>query len=446
MSSLDKISLKLAFVLVGLSVVPGMGSSARADTLEDAVLAGLSNPEILEVEANRRATDSELRQARGLYYPSIDLRGATGEEGANNSNTRGRVGGGGDDRWLWRSEASIALRQMIYDGNNTDNIVERQKARVKAAAGRVFERSEFLALNTVQAYLEVLRQAELARLSRDNVTAHQNTLNDVLSRVRAGSSSSADLSQSENRLTVAQSDYVEAQRRVDDANTSYLRLVRQQPTGLVRPAVPTTVLPQTEDDAVRRALKANPSVSVAELDREAAVADSRAAEANYLPRLDFEVVGSKGNNLGGIDGQNDDLTLMLVAKWNLYNGGSDSARVSASRERILEAQERTNRFRLVSEEEVRKSWTAMVRQREQTAKLADRVRAAESVYAAYRQQFDIGRRDVLDVLNAQNDLYNARSAALTADYSAQFATYRILAVCGDLLGALNIAPPKASMN
>ena len=331
---------------------------------------------------------------------------------------------------------------MIYDGSNTDNIVERQKARVKAAAGRVFERSEFLALSTVQAYLEVLRQGELARLSRDNVTAHQSTLNDVLSRVRGGSSSSADLSQAENRLTVAQSDYVEAQRRVEDANSTYQRLVRLAPTGLVRPATPSDVLPQSEDDAVRRALKANPSVNVADLDREAAVADSRAAEASFLPRLDFEIVGSKGNNVGGIDGQNDDLTIMLVARWNLFSGGSDSARVAASRERIMEAQERTNRFKLVSEEEVRKSWTAMVRQREQTAKLAERVRASENVYTAYRQQFDIGRRDILDVLNAQNDLYNARSASLTADYSAQFAAYRILAVCGDLLNAMKIAAPK----
>lgn len=327
-------------------------------------------------------------------------------------------------------------------GSSTDNIVERQKARVKAAAGRVFERSEFLALSTVQAYLEVLRQGELARLSRDNVTAHQSTLNDVLSRVRAGSSSSADLSQAENRLTVAQSDYVEAQRRVEDANTTYLRLVRLAPTGLVRPATPTDALPQSEDDAVRRALKANPSVTVADLDREAAVADSRAAEASFLPRLDFEVVGSKGHNVGGVDGQNDDLTIMLVARWNLFSGGSDSARVAASRERIMEAQERTNRFKLVSEEEVRKSWTAMVRQREQTAKLVERVRAAENVYTAYRQQFDIGRRDILDVLNAQNDLYNARSAVLSADYSAQFAAYRILAVCGDLLNAMKIAAPK----
>jgi outer membrane protein, adhesin transport system len=431
-----------ATVLLGAGVILG-ASGANAVPLEDAVMAGMTNPEIREAAANRRATDSELRQARGLYYPTVDLRGATGEEWADNPNTRGRSIAPGDDtdRWLWRSEASIALRQMIYDGNSTDSTVERQKARVKSAAGRVVERSEFLALDVVQAYLEVLRQTELVRLARDNVAAHQSTLNDIVSRVRAGRNSSADQSQSENRLTVAQSDYVEAQRRLDDARTTYLRLVRQEPTDLVRPVLPAAALPQTEEDAVKHALSSNPSIGVAELDRQAAVADSQIAEAPFRPRLDLEVVGSKGKNIAGQSGRNDDLTVMLVARWNLYSGGSDTARLAAARSHVEEAQERTHRFQLVAAEEARKSWTAMVREREQAAKLTDRVRASNGVLSAYRQQFNVGRRDLLDVLDAQNDLYAARTAALTADYSAQFAGYRMLAVAGSLLGALNVTPP-----
>jgi adhesin transport system outer membrane protein len=440
-------SLKIWISAAAMVVAAGVASSASAASLEDAVAAGMTNPEVREAAANRRATDSELRQARGLYYPTIDLRGATGEEWAYNSNTRDRarnLATDSGDRWLWRSEASVALRQMIFDGFSTDNLVERQKARQKAAAGRVVERSEFVALDVVQAYLDVLRQTELVRLSRDNVTAHQNSLNDILSRVRAGRSSSADQSQSENRLTVSQADYVDAQRRLDDARTTYLRLVRAEPTELARPTVPAAVVPTSEEEAVRRALATNPSVGVAELDRQAAVSDSLAAEAPFYPRLDLEVVGSRGKNIGGISGPNDDFTVMLVARWNIYSGGADTARLGAARARVQEAQERENRLQLVAVEEARKSWTAMIRQREQAQKLAERVRASEGVFGAYRQQFDIGRRDLLDVLDAQNDLYAARTAALTADYSAQFAAYRTLAVSGQLLSALNINPPSES--
>ncbi|HET9149553.1 MAG TPA: TolC family outer membrane protein [Alphaproteobacteria bacterium] len=439
-----KKSALLATTALGAALVLLQAHPVGATTLQEAVVQGISNPEVREAEANRRATDKELREARGLYFPTVDLRGETGPENADNINTRSRPLAPGDDtdRWLWRSDASIAITQLLYDGNKTDNIVERQKARVKAAASRVVERSEFTALDVVQAYLDILRQTELVRFAQNNVSAHQSTLNDILSRVRAGRSSTADQRQSENRLTVAQTDLVNAQQKLDDARTTYLRLVRQEPTGLTRPILPAAAIPKSEDEAIRRTLSTNPSIGVADLDYQAAVADSKAAEAPFLPRLDLEVVGSRGKNIGGVTGSDNDLTVLLVAKWNLYSGGSDTARLGAARERVNEAQDRENRLRLTATEEARKSWTAMVRQRELAAKLKDRVTASQGVLDAYRQQFNVGRRDLLDVLDAQNDVYAAKVASLTADYSAQFAAYRTLAVAGGLLAALDVSAPS----
>ena len=77
-----------------------------------------------------------------------------------------------EDDWLTREEASVTLIQRLFTGFETEQTVARDKARVDSAANRVFENAEFLALDAVGSYHEVLRQRELVNLSDKNVRIH----------------------------------------------------------------------------------------------------------------------------------------------------------------------------------------------------------------------------------------------------------------------------------
>lgn len=423
----------------GVLVVPWLVAGFWADpalaaSLEEAVRAGLANPEVKEAAASRRAIEHDLREAEALFYPRLDLRGSVGPEWHDGPVT--------DDDWLWERQGSVLIKQLIFDGNGTQSEVERQEARVSAAASRVVERSEFIALDVVQAYLDVLRQLELVRFAEDNVRAHVTTQADVEDRVEAGRSGLGDQRQAESRLAQARADLVTAQRRLDDARAFYRRVVGSEAMDLTRPELSDGMLPQDVNEALRRTAASNPSVTAALRDLDTAEAQVRVDDAPFWPRLDLEITGSQGHNIDGRQGDNDSFSALLVARWNLYAGGGDTARQKASLERVNEAYERMMKIKIQADEETRRSWNALVRQREQTRVLRERLASAEGVLSAYRQQFDIGQRDLLDVLDQQNDVFLARTAHTTADFSAQFAAYRVLAVSGELLAALNISDLK----
>ena len=146
----------------------------RIVNLRDAVAVGvLTNPATESINNNRRATDEELQQAKALYLPSIDM-SADGGFQTINSNTRGQPEGHFD---RYRSQASLTLTQMLFDGFSTKYENERQYHRVRSAAHRVRESAEFSGLSIIEAYLDVLRQRELLAIADENLKMHNDIMN-----------------------------------------------------------------------------------------------------------------------------------------------------------------------------------------------------------------------------------------------------------------------------
>ena len=166
---------KLVLALTPLCLLCGAVDVA-AVTLEESVEATLlTNPDVGVVEADREAIDQELRQARADYLPSIDLRGAAGPEYTDSPTTR-NDGDNGDDTTLMRLESQITLSQMLFDGFATRSEVERQLSRLDSAAFRVQEAAEFIALDAIEAHLEVLRNQILVELAQENLAEHLRIL------------------------------------------------------------------------------------------------------------------------------------------------------------------------------------------------------------------------------------------------------------------------------
>jgi len=415
----------------------------KALSLRDAVAIGVNtNPETGVVQTNRRATDEELRQAKALYLPSIDFRGDTGYEHSDDEATR--AGLDDDPENLWRYETGLTLTQLLFDGWGTKYENERQKMRVLSASNRVRETSELVGLSIVEAYLEVLRQRELLRIARQNVADHIAILEQIEDSASVGRSTQADNEQARARMAVARATEASVREQLRFAEAAYIREVGDPPVDLMVPMVPVDGLSADIEQEVKIALHQSPTIDIFEADIQVAHAEMEGAKSTFYPQVDLQVNGRTGKDLNGVRGDDTSASALMVVDWNLYRGGADSARV---REHInREAQAKENRAEAARnvESDVRQTWARMVSAGERARQFAAQADANTEVVKAYRDQFDLNRRTLLDVLDAQNELFVSRSNTVNAEFLEMFAIYRLLALKGELLTTLGVAYPRES--
>lgn len=431
-------------LLATVLVFPG-GTAAQAISLNESIEMALStNPDIGIVTSNREAVDEELRQARGLYLPQIDVSAGIGRERTNDRATRAN-GSADPARNLTREESRITLQQRLFDGFEAGATVEREKARVESAANRVSENAEFLGLDVIGAYVEVLRQRELVRLAETNLKVHLGILDSLKQRLAGGGGSRADVVQTEARSARARATLTQTLNDLRDGEAAFTRLIGQFPDGLQPPEFPESVLPRDLDDAVALADTNNPTTKIFEADVRTANAEIELAEVPLYPAVTLEAETEYNNRRDGINDWEHNSQVMLRLRWNIFRGGIDRAARQEALSRRSESKNRRLRSFLEAQREMRQSWFALEASRQRVEDLSDAVKFNMETRDAYRQQFEVAQRTLLDVLDAENELFVSSGQLVTSQTNELLASYRILAVGGMLLETLGIHRPEQSV-
>ncbi|NQY25987.1 MAG: TolC family outer membrane protein [Piscirickettsiaceae bacterium] len=429
-------------------IIPSLCLSAAgivsAATLQEAVGTTIkTNPDVLAASNERNAVFEEVKQARAGYFPTLDLAIGTGWESSDNPTTRARKGH--ENVHMNRDEASLNLRQMIFDGMATKNEVRRQSARTDSRAYSVYGASENTALEAVDAYLNVLRQQSLVDLASTNLDAHERTHDQITLRSDRGVGRKADMDQSQGRVALAKANLIAEQSNLRDAETNYLRVVGDTAESLSDPESPRSFIPETVDDAIGLALGNHPTLKSAESDVESAYAQHETAASPFYPRIDFELGATADNDLDGVNGHNNDVTAMFRLRYNLFNGGKDKARRQETAHLINQSTEIRNNTHRQVEQSVRLSWNALQTVDNQMSFFELHVDSSEKSRDAYRQQFGLGQRTLLDLLDSENEVFVSRQALVNAQYDQFFAMYRILNSMGSLLQSIDVALPEAAV-
>lgn len=411
-----------------------VAGAADAMTLREALrIAMESNPEIGQAVENREAIEFELRQARGLYLPTIDLEASTG---ARHLADESRRASSIEDDPLYPSDVGLTISQKLFDGGGRRAEVERQAARVDSASFRVLERSETIGLQVVREYLEYILQQQIVQEAQRNVGAHQSILSDIGTLISGGTLTEADRQQASERLLAAKARLQEAQETLDTVKIAFNRLVGQP---LTKPSMPNSVasaLPKTLESAIGIARANNPRIKSADADINVADAQVKASKSKMLPELFAEGRARTGDDIDGNEGNTWDAQVRLVARWNLYRGGIDQAN---EQEQIRRASEQRYVFHQAHrevEEAVRISWERRQAQYALSRTLREQAQMNDQLVNSYREQLAVGQRSLLDVLGAQNARFNTNVLAKTAQYAALFAEYRLLAATGQLLSTM----------
>ena len=427
-------------------IVPGAvllcATPAFGVELREAVQAALStNPEIRQAVANTAATREERVQGQGLYMPRISVEGSAGVRGLKNP-TRRRIGIA--DNTLWPVEGDLIVDQLVFDSGGREAEIRRQAARTDAAAARVEERSEFVALNVSRAYIDYLLQQRLVAIAQDNVTFHERLVGDLREGVSKGSISIADQQQAEERLQSARARVTEAREDLENAGITFRTLTGIPIDSVSMPPDLSQCMPASLEEAEAMARQNNPRVQEALADLATAREEIRAARADIGPRVNLEGRARAGHDIDGFSGRTTDLLGNVVLRWDLYNGGIKEANVREQRNRADEVHgrlfERTRR----AEEDVRTAWSRLQNQSRLVTELETQQRIADDLLLSYREQFNIGRRSLLDVLDAQNTRNNVQAQTETARLAKLYAQYRVLASVNRLIECLGVQMPSAA--
>jgi len=430
---------------VVFSAVLAFSLSTSAATLEEVVSKTLgTNPDVLAAINERLSRDHEIDVAKAGYLPTVDLSAGIGHEKSNNPTTRGR---GEDYDTRGRGEAAVDMRQMLFDGFATSSEVDRQMSRTESSAYGVYATSENIARDAAEAYMNVLRDRGLLALAEENYTSHERVHDQIKKRSRRGVGRKAELDQTEGRLALTKSNVIAAQNNLRNSETEYVRVVGSLPdTDLSKPENRSSDLPTTIDEAAQMAVDNNPTLKSAGADVQAAVAQYEAAKANFFPRFDIEVGQSWNNDLDGQPGTNEDVTAMLRMRYNLVNGGADMARRKQTAYLINQAKEVQSLAHRQVVEATQLAWNTYKSVDLQYSYLQQHVDSQSRTLDAYKKQFNIGQRTLLDVLDAENEMFEANQELLDADYDRLIAQVRILSTMGKLLQSLQLSlPAEASI-
>jgi len=432
--------------LLGTSIAILMASAApaaiaqdtQAVTMEQAIAVAMeSNPNIAQAQFNKEAIQFERKQAQGLYAPRVDVEASAGIRELRNPTRRSL---GIADNELKPLEAQARGEWVMFDFGRRRGELLRQAARVDGASLRVLERSEFVALQVARQYLDVLLQQRIVAASEDNVAFHQSLVGDLRSGVQQGSISVADQQQAEERLQAAMVRQTEAAQGLVEARHALQRLSGLDITQVQMPNELLSQMPPSLDDAVGLARNANPRVLEARADVDAANALATSAKGDLYPEVGVDVVGRYGEDIDGFRGETTDVQGRVFMRWNVFDGGINRNKYQEMVRRASETRYRLHEVEREAEEDVRNAWTRLDSHRRVTEQLTRQSSVSDDLLLSYRSQFNVGRRSLLDVLDAQNTRYNVQVRLETSRFSEVFARYQTLAATNRFLTSLNIAP------
>jgi len=397
----------------------------------------MNNPEVLIAGSERQAVEQQMKQARSGFFPQADFTLGTGWESSDNPTTRAA---GESSRDFSRDEAEISIRQLLYDGSGTLSEYRRQRARVNSRAYETFSTAEVTSLRAIEAYLDVTNEQQLVQLAVNNVDSHQKTYDRIVKRGNRGVGSKADVQQSLGRLALARTNLLAQENKLQDAVAAFISIVGYEPVGLDEPQSRNHLLPATLDEALEMGLDNHPQLKSAGAEVNAAREQLAAAQALFFPHVHLEIRGSDYDSVDGVEGNNRSAEVMVRGRYSL-TGGRDTARRQQTAYELDQAKEVRAQTRRRISESIRLAWNAYDTARSQLEDFRLHVDASTKALQAYRKQFTIGQRTLVDVLDQENEVFQANINYTNALNDLMFAEYRILAGTGRLLWALEVPLP-----
>ena len=418
------------------AAVSAVETQKHLTSLKNTVSLTLKNHRGLKIiQENRDVVLHELRRAEAGWGPSVDVVGRAGVSRLSNTTTRPLDA---DKGMYGTNSIGITLTQPLWDGFATRSRVRTAEATVDFMSFRVFDNATTFALDGLIAHVDVLRRRAILNLAKANVRQHKEILASEEERVALGASSSAEVSQTQGRLARALSTLTEAEASLREGESSYIRLTGGPvPAALEEVRVPADTYTDY-DMIIQTAQKNNPKLKAYFADIKAARGEKELAHSAYHPKINLEA-GPAYSDRGGPGNQwTSSLDAQLVMRWNIFNSGADKAETEAAESRMRMSSQVMYNFMDDLALEIENTWTRYLAAIDQKKYYAEAISYNTATRDAYLEQFQLGERSLLDVLDAESELFNSSTQYETVSGNVIVGAYRLYALTGMLLPELGI--------
>lgn len=416
-----------AAILAALTVpLPG---AAIAETIESAIIRAYQNSPIVNASrAGLRATDENVPRALAGYRPRIS---ATADLGISWSD-RNVPGAPSTNSQLNPYGVGLQIDQSIFDGGRTRNSVRQAETQVLGARMQLEATVQDTLFNAAQIYMNVLRDTAILNLQRNNVEVLDEQLRQSRDRFEVGEVTRTDVAQAEARQASARSQVSLAEANLRANVGRFRQVIGVQPRELGPGRAPDRLIPGTLDTAVAIALQENPSIAAARFSLDAAEIQVKVFESEMYPQVGIRAAVNQRFESSVRGDQTTSASVVAQLTVPLYQGGEVSARVRQAKESATQARFLVEQRR----DEVRAAaiiaWGSLEAAKAQIVAAQAQVQAAETALTGVREEARVGQRTTLDVLNAQQELLNARVNLITAQRDRIVAAYSVVQAMGRL--------------
>ena len=391
------------------------------------------------MQENREVLKHELDRAYRGFGPRVDVNAQGGFGILSDSTTRRND----SDTGLFPAvNLSATLTQPIWDGFATRSRVRQAKSTLDSQNWRVLDNVSSLCLDGIIAHINLLRTRTLVQLAEENVRVHERILGLAQDRVNVGADTQADFTQAQSRYQRALSSLEEQKDALRVAEDTYTRLTGLPATDRLK-EVPMP--PEIFKNAARvfeQAEQFNPTLAAYMEDVRTATAGRELTESAFYPSFSL-TAGPNYYTRGDRDEYDDTWTwsfdVMLTMTWNIFNSGADVAAYKADSARIRQARQVYYNYIDDLKLDIDSTFSNYLAAQQQYKHYSKAIEFNKYTLNAYNEQFLIGRRTLLDVLDSENELFNSSCSAETNRGNIIIGAYRLLALTGRLLPAMSIA-------
>ena len=414
--------------------------SAAADTIQRALIqAYQNNPSLNAQRASLRATDENVPQALSGYRPKLSIVANGGYNytsvlapGSGNPAVAGASAFSTTNQSYLSGGVGAVASQTLFDGFQTANRVRQAESQIMGARATLRVTEQQVLLDAVTAYMNLLRDEAILELNRRNVEVLTDELQQTRERFKVGDVTRTDVAQAESRLAAGRASLLGAQSNDVGSEANYRRVIGVAP-GKLLPGTPVDRLsPSTLSAAIAAGEQQSPSVLAASYGVDIAELAVKISEGSLYPNLGVSVNVSQ--NMNPEYNVSRQFLASAVAQLTIpiYQGGGEYAAIRQSKETLGQQRLNLDVNRDQARATVVQSWGQLIAAKAQIAATTAQVDAAAVALDGVRQEARIGERTTLDVLNAQQELVNARVALVTAQHDRVVASYTLLAAIGAL--------------
>ena len=422
-----KTALKVGVAISALFSATSVSSSVSAASLEEALMAAYdNNPTLLGQRASLRATDESVPQALSGWRPVVT---GTGTLGLLSNETDSGTTTSSDRDYF---SAAITATQNLYAGGETEKNVEAAEASVYAARARLEVSEQTILFEAATAYLDVLRDVAVLDLNQQNEARLKRQLEATQDRFDVGEVTRTDVAQAESRLSRARAETISAAGTLETSKAAYVQVVGEEISGSVSAPILNLGLPESRDAAISTSVARNPSVKARRYDYDAAKLAIDVKFASTKPSLDLVGSTSYKNDVSAENYSSREASIKLSLNVPIYQGGVVSSQVREAKELASVAQIQIEQEKRDVIEVATSSWENLKATRAQIEAQQDEVRATTIAFEGVEQEASVGSRTVLDVLDAEQELLDAKVNLVKTKRNEIVAQFALLSSVGGL--------------